>query len=90
MKIILKKDSVAKIRKDTSFHVINGREVELWSDGLYIDFIRYLPLIKNTEYDVKQITFYKKRCPIIYVVFNKKQYKIDLKTIGITNYSLKY
>jgi hypothetical protein len=88
MKVILKKDSIAKLRRDVgNYHVVNGREVE-WGSGS--EFIRNLPLLKNIEYDIKQITFYKKRCPIIYILFNKRQYKLDLKTIGITNYSLKY
>lgn len=88
MKVILKKDSIAKLRRDVGgYHVVNGKEVEY---GSGIEFIRNLPLLKNIEYDIKQITFYKKRCPIIYVVFNKRQYKLDLKTVGSANYSLKY
>jgi hypothetical protein len=80
MIIKFKKDVIATIRK-RSFY-----------DAKYIPatYIEHLPLLAGFEYKIKQITFYKVRLPIIYVIYNKRQYKLDLKTVGIDNYSLKF
>ena len=80
MKIIFKKDVIAKIRKRIAYY-------DKYTPGTYIVF---LPLFSGLEYEIKQITFYKVRLPIIYVTYNKRQYKLDLKTVGTDNYSLKF
>jgi len=80
MKIIFKKDVIAKIRKREFYDAKYRPET----------YIEHLPLLAGLEYEIKQITFYKVRLPIIYVTYNKRQYKLDLKTVGVDNYSLKF